>query len=327
MDNNTSHPSADKNQKASPARPAAFFGVRHRGWQLALITVVVAVIAAGAYLAYDRYHLRPQRMEDEATGKAQKKRFARWQRQGRRGWDRLFAKAAGGMPGYSVDVGRPARLKLAELGPKIGPFLEEKLESDVYAERITAIQLLACIGRPSEQTQQLLTKELERATDRKQEIGVLKCATTVPNSGVVLTHLSFAALDSPHPKTRRLAIGYLFKLRNLPDAPPEIGERLVKLGTEGDLKIRLEIAVKLIQQDAPGTYRMLLEGLDSDDEETVIVAANHVARLRSGGRIDPLTATPEEKAEAIKAHRAWLEEKLEETEEAPTEQEQASKGE
>ena len=69
----------------------------------------------------------------------------------------------------------------------------------------------------------------------------------------------------------------------------------------------------LIDEDEAGSYRTLLEGLDSADEEAVLIAVHLVALLRGEGSVNPETATPQEKAEAIEAHRAWLEQKIRET--------------
>jgi hypothetical protein len=302
------------NNSASPRgeRPRAFLGVRHPGLRFALAVLVVIAIGAGAYLTYDRYVLQPRRHEDIASGAEAAKRHARWQRSGRRGWERLFEEATRGLPGYAVDTGQPARLKLAELGPQIAPFVEEKLQSDVYAERMTAIYLLAAIGTPTDRIVSLLDSELERATDGHREIGALKCAARVPESGTVLWRVSLAALESPRAKTRRTAVAYLFKLRDAEGAPPAIGERLAELAAQAHLKVRLEIAVHTIGEDAAGSYRTLLEGLDSDDAQAVIVAADLVAQLRGEGSMDPATATPQQKAEAIEADRAWLEQKISE---------------
>ena len=214
-----------------------------------------------------------------------------------------------------VDVGLPARLKLTEVGPPLRPFLEEKLGSGEYTERMTAIQLLASIGEPQERVKHLLARELERAAGQKQEVGVLKCATMLSDFEPVLAHVSSAALDAPHQGTRQLAVSYLMVLRSDPDAPPELAERLAELMDTGDLKVRIEIAMNLINDDASKIHRVLLEGLNSDDEDTAIVAANHVARLRESGRITPETWTPEEIKQALDAHRNWLERQLEQPEE------------
>jgi hypothetical protein len=300
--------------EAGRQRPA-FFGVKHGGRRAALISCAVIVIVGGACLALDRYYFRPRRMDAEASGEAEKRRLERWSRSPR-GWERLFEKASASMPGYIVDVGRPARLKLVEVGPELRTFLERKLRDPQYGHRITAIQVLASIGEPRERVEELLTQELTRATERKHEVGVIKCATTVPDFEPVLAHICFAALDSPHAVTRRIAASYLAMLRTAPNAPPDLGERLAALSEGGDLKVRIELAMNLYGEDPSRTYRVLLEGLSSDDEETASVAANHVAGLREEGHPISDASTPEEIAEALEAHRTWLEKKLADAERA-----------
>ena len=210
------------------ARPIRTRRPRRTGralWRPLVELPLIAAITVGGYLALDsllRHSKENQRRPADNGGAVVtdwQPPLDEWQKEGPGGWELLFAEACKGMPGYIVDVGRPARLKLTELGPRVRPLILEKLKSRNYAERICAIQVLGSIGESPRRIAQLLTHELRRATLRRHEIGVLKCATTLPSRDPVLTHLSLLALKSKHAKTRRLAAEYLRQLRYRPHAP------------------------------------------------------------------------------------------------------------
>ncbi len=214
------------------------------------------------------------------------------------------------MPGYIVDVGRPARLKLTELGPRVRPLILEKLESHNYAERICAIQVLGSVGESPGRVAQLLTHELKRATLRRHEIGALKCATTLPTPEPTVGHLSLLALGSKHSRTRRLAADYLLQLRNHPSAPDDLARRLLALLDDTDVKTRLLVASRLAKEGAPRSYKTLLDGVNSTNRETVLLAAYYVAQLRNRPHVVPWKATKREVDKALEEHRKWLEKKL-----------------
>ena len=229
-----------------------------------------------------------------------------WQRQGPVGWERLFECASKGWPGYIVDVGRPPRLKLTALGAKVRPLMLEKLESPEYAERITAIQVLASVGEPSARIVQLLAREIKNATRRQHEVGVLKCATTLPDWEASLIRLSLIALGSRHPKTRMIAVEYLLALRRDARAPRDLDRRLLALLNDEDIELRLVVASFLAKEGAPYTYRVLLAGLNSRDSQTVMLAAQLVAWMRGQQPLNTGKLTQKALNKAIEKQRRWL---------------------
>ena len=129
------------------------------------------------------------------------------------------------------------------------------------------------------------------------------------NEGLVI-HLSLIALKSKHPRVREVALGYLFVLRSSPDAPSDLTQRLLTLLEDPDVKIRVRTAVYLTEEGRPKIYQALLDGVNDARSDVLLLAANHVAKLRGAGRIDPLRSTEDEINEAIEGHRKWLEKKL-----------------
>jgi hypothetical protein len=285
-------------------------------WVRLLELLLIALIAAGGYLAIDALlRNRSERQAriadgDDAVISDAQPPLDEWQRQGPGGWLRLFDEACKGMPGYQVDVGLPARLKLAELGAQVRPLMLEKLNSPEYAERICAIQVLAAIGEPSPRVVELLARELRRATLRRHEIGVLKCATTVPAAEGVLVRVSVLALGSTHPRTRRLAAYNACGLRHHPSAPANVAQRLLALLDDPDAATRFLVASLLAKEGAPRTYQVLLDGLDSPDRDTCLTAAYCVAKLRGIPHTVPWNATKHEFEKALDDHRRWLRKQL-----------------
>ena len=132
-------------------RGRGLFGVRHPVGRLVLDLLVFGALAVGGYFAAAK-HLSSLMESDEGDGvdeKAindqQQQELEDWQRT-RKGWERLFESACRSWPGYIVDVGLPARLKLVQIGPDIRPMMWRKLESASYAERISAIYILAAVS-------------------------------------------------------------------------------------------------------------------------------------------------------------------------------------
>jgi len=297
-------------------RSAGFFGVRHPLGRFILSLLLLAAIGIGGYFAVAKHLLPLTENEDESSDALddgfdeQQQALLEWQQSGPEGWERLFESSCQSWPGYVVDVGRPARLKLVELGPKIRPMMLRKLKSPDYNQRISAIYVLAEIGEPRINITHFLARELFAATERKHQIGALKCAAAVADNDTVVIDLSLAALESEHPQTRQLAFRYLFILRNNPFAPRHLTQRLLALLNDSDPKVRVFAAACLTEEDAPRTYRILLDGLDSNRNDVLLLAANHVATLRGGGRINPATATQDDVDKALEGHRRWLREKL-----------------
>jgi len=286
-------------------------------WWLCVELPVLVVLAVGVYFLISQLLLAPDKdaaavvsADDDMLLLDQERAFEQWQRQGVEGYENLFRLASIGWPGYIVDVGRPARLKLAALGQTIRPFVIEKLKSREYAERITAIQLLASIGEPSEHVAQLLSREIRNAEARKYEIGALKCATTVPGRERVLIRLSLLATGSKYEGTRWLSVHYLLQLREHPAAPRDLDRRLLALLDDTSARVHLLVAGRLAKQGAPRTYRVLLAGLNSPKHETAMLAEQYVARLRGRAPVNPQKATRHQMDKAIDSHRTWLKGKL-----------------
>jgi hypothetical protein len=232
-----------------------------------------------------------------------------WRQQGRPGWELIFGEACSGLPGYIVDVGRPARRALAEVGADARPMLVEKLSSGDFTERIVAIQVLGSIGEPPQQVAQLLERELRQASTRREEIGVLKCASTLP-SCEPLIHVSLIALGSRHAATRRIAAEYLYLVRGERAAPRDLTQRFVALIDDPDPTIRFLYADRFSREGAPHSYQVLLDGLSSPSADTVLLAAYHVAHLRGVEHVVPGTNSREQLSKSLEAHRRWLRERL-----------------
>jgi hypothetical protein len=276
-----------------------------RASRLIVDLVVFGALAVGGYFVLAR---NLPRAADDLADK-QKQELDEWQSTPQ-GWERLFERACLSWPGYIVDVGHPARLKLVEIGQGIRPMMLAKLQSTNYSERISAIYVLAQIGEPREQIEQLLEQEIRAAPERKYEVGALKCAAAVSDNGPLVVHLSLLALDSSHPRTREVALGYLFVLRDSPAAPADVTQRMLAMLHDPDERVRVSAAVYLTEEGAPESYRALLDGVNSRRNDVLLLAANHVASLRGAGRIDPLQSTQEEIDRALEGHRRWLMEKL-----------------
>jgi len=299
-----------------------FFGVSRPGAQAAVIVVLVLAMVAGIWVAVYKHYIRPRQMKAEASGDAAQYQLEAWKRRGPKGWQKLLEEAALGRPGYSVDVGRPARLKLADADPKVASFLEQKLHADVFNERLSAIWVLSRVGGSNERTTRLLVAELEQVTERSQGIGIIKCAGALDCAAEVVPSVSLAALDSSDANTRKLAAQWLVVFRDEPGTSPDIRARIEESRTNGDLKVRVAFAFYLTRDEPPWAYRTLLEGVDSDDPETALVAASLVTKLGAKGRINRETSTQEEIDTTIVSCRDWLKNKLQEAEQEAAGREQ-----
>jgi hypothetical protein len=286
-------------------RPRAFFGVRHPALRALVALVVVAALACGCYMAYYRHVIKPRRDKEIESGEYTKKLYQRWKSKGKRGWERLFAEAKKGYPGYSVDIGRPARQVLISVGAEIKPFMEEKLRTGDFAGRMTAIDVLGAVGEPMDRIIALLERELANTSDRRQEVAVLKCACAAPEPGLALMKISLDALESPNASTRYKAAGYLADLATKEGAPDELVERVADLQVNGKLWTRIDFAVARRADDPRTAYEMLLEGLASDDAKALAVAESHIIALRDADHHTP-AMTPEAQAAAIADHRTFL---------------------
>jgi hypothetical protein len=295
---------------AASREPAAIKRPRLGGRRLVADLLVFAAIAVAGYFALARYLPRATHESPEEAADHQQQELDEWQRTSQ-GWERLFESSCQSWPGYIVDVGRPARLKLVQIGQPVQAMMLRKLQSPNYSERISAIYVLAEIGEPREHIEQLLEQELATAQERKHEVGALKCASVLSDNEALVIHLSLLALDSRHPRTREIALGYLFVLRDSAAAPADVTQRMLALLHDPDEKLRVRTAVYLTEEGAPESYRALLEGLSSTRNDVLLLAANHVAALRGAGRIDPLRSTQKEIDQALEGHRRWLMEKLE----------------
>jgi hypothetical protein len=282
-------------------------------WRLTEFLIALAIGAGAVFVvaALLRDHLAQQAASSSGEAEVEDVNppLDEWKAQGRAGWERIFGEACTGLPGYIVDVGRPARRALAEVGAEARPMLLEKLSSSDFTERIVAIQILGSIGEPPQHVAQLLERELRQATVRREEIGVLKCAATLAPCEPLI-HVSLIALGSQHAGTRRIAAEYLYVLRGEQAAPRELMQRLVALIDDPDPTIRFLYAERFSREGAPRSYQALLDGLNSTNTDTILLAAYHVAALRGVEHVVPGEGSREQFSKSLEAHRRWLRDKL-----------------
>ena len=303
----TERPKRDNNTDAGRAStPRAFLGARDPVMKAILAVVVLAIVGLGGYRVYDRYVLEPRRQEAIHTGDEPKLRYAHWQRMGPKGWNLLFEEAAQGLPGYMVDTGLPARLKLIELGHKVVDVANAKLDDPSIDMRITAVLVLAAVGEPQDRTADLLVREVRRARTRADAVKAMKCASAIDKSGPVIERVVFVALlESPFQKAREVAGGYLHRLYLEENADPALRQRVDELKANADPRIRIELVARTLGTDPLDTDNLLLEMLGSADEETRRIAADYTAEIRDGDPIGDKT-TPDQIPGIIERHRCYL---------------------